>query len=284
MKKKRQVNILKASGELAPFNEIKLRRSLEKAGAEKFLIDKIIKEIFNELYEGISTAEIYRKAFEMLRSYSRPLAAKYRLKNAIMDLGPSGFPFEKYVSELLQSQGFNTITNQFVQGKCVTHEVDVIATTNGDINYIECKYHNQRGLVCDVKVPLYIHSRFMDLKERQSLLKENEGKVFRGWVVTNTKFSEDAVKYGLCSGLELIGWDFPTGRSLRQMIDITGLYPITCITSLSQREKQALLDENIVLTKELQNNRELLLQIGMKPNRLKTVLDEAQNLCTINTI
>lgn len=284
MKRKKPVNILKASGELAPFNETKLRRSLERSGAEKFLADKIIKEISGELYEGISTGEIYRKAFEMLRSYSRPLAAKYRLKNAIMDLGPSGFPFEKYVSELLQSQGFTTVTNQFVQGKCVTHEVDVIATTNGDINYIECKYHNQRGLVCDVKVPLYIHSRFMDLKERQSLLRENQEKIFRGWVVTNTKFSEDAIKYGLCSGLELIGWDFPTGRSLRQMIDITGLHPITCLTSLSQREKQQLLDEKIVLCRELQNNSALLAQIGVKHNRLKTVLDEAQNLSTVNTI
>jgi hypothetical protein len=284
MKKRKQINIVKASGEVAPFDEVKLRRSLERAGAEKILADKIIKEISVQLYEGISTGEIYRKAFDMLRSYSRPLAAKYRLKNAIMDLGPSGFPFEKYVSELLKSQGFETITNQFVQGKCVTHEVDVIATANGDINYIECKYHNQRGLVCDVKVPLYIHSRFMDLKERQSLLKENQEKIFRGWVVTNTKFSEDAVKYGLCSGLELIGWDFPTGRSLRQMIDITGLHPITCLTSLSQREKQLLLDDKVVLCRELQNNSALLVQIGIKHNRLKTVLDEAQNLCTVNTI
>ncbi len=283
MKKRKQVTIVKASGQLAPFNEEKLRHSLERAGAEKFLANQIIREISGQLYEGISTGEIYRKAFDMLRTFSRPLAAKYRLKNAIMDLGPSGFPFERYVSELLKSQGFTTVTNQFVQGKCVTHEVDVIATANGNINYIECKYHNQRGIVCDVKVPLYIHSRFMDLKERQSLLKENQDKIFRGWVVTNTKFSEDAVKYGLCSNLELIGWDFPTGRSLRQMIDITGLHPVTCLTSLSQREKQQLLEQGIVLCRELQNNGNLLAQMGIKPNRLKTVLNEAQSLCTVNT-
>lgn len=284
MKKRKQINIIKASGQVAPFEEAKLRRSLERAGAEKFLADKIIKEISGQLYEGISTGEIYRKAFDMLRAFSRPLAAKYRLKNAIMDLGPSGFPFEKYVSELLKSQGFSTITNQFVQGKCVTHEVDVIATTNGDINYIECKFHNQRGLVCDVKVPLYIHARFNDLKERQSLLKETRNKIFRGWVFTNTKFSEDAVKYGLCCGLELIGWDFPTGRSLRQMIDITGLHPVTCLTSLTQREKQTLLDEKVVLCKELQTNHALLTNLGIKQSRLNNILDEAKNLCSGGSI
>lgn len=279
MKKKKPVNILKASGNLVPFNENKLKRSLLRAGAEDFLAEKILREISGELYEGISTNEIYRKAFDMLRSYSRPLAAKYRLKNAIMDLGPSGFPFEKYVSELFRSQGFETVTNRFVQGKCITHEVDVLATTNGTVHFMECKFHNQRGYVCDVKVPLYIQSRFLDLKEQQSILRENTGKQFKGWVVTNTKFSDDAIKYGLCCGLELVGWDFPTGRSLREMIDITGLHPITCLTSLTQREKQSLLDKGIVLCRDIQLNTALLDEAGVKSARKNMALMEAKSLC-----
>ncbi len=282
MKKRQAISILKSSGELVPFDENKLHRSLTRAGSDKVLANRIIREISAQLYEGMPTGEIYRKAFAMLRSFARPMAAKYRLKTAIMELGPTGFPFEKYVAALLQSQGFETITNQVLEGRCVTHEVDVLATVNDNIHFIECKFHNLRGLVCDVKVPLYIHSRFLDLKEKQSLLKENKGKTFKGWVVTNTSFSEDAIKYGLCSGLELMGWDFPAGQSLRELIDTTGLHPITCLTALTQREKKLLLEDKVVLCHDLLKDPSILDKIGVKSNRRKTVLAEAKTLCQMD--
>jgi len=282
MKRKQPILIRKSSGELAPFDENKLSRSLTRAGADKVFVQRILQEISAQLYEGISTGEIYRKAFNMLRSFARPMAAKYRLKRALMELGPTGFPFEKYVAALLKSQGFETINNQVLEGKCVTHEVDVLATVNHTIHFIECKFHNERNLVCDVKIPLYVHSRFLDLKERQSQLKGNEDKTFKGWVVTNTKFSDDAIKYGLCSGLELIGWDFPAGQSLRDLIATTGLHPITSLTSLTQREKKLLLDDKVILCQELVSDPTIIDKLGVKSNRRKTVLAEAKSLCEVN--
>lgn len=277
--KKKGLIVQKASGELVPFDEYKLKRSLQRSGADDLLVKEISRQLSGELYPGISTGEIYRKAFALLRSSSRPLAARYRLKNAIMELGPSGFPFEKYFAELLKNQGVAVRTNIFLEGTCVSHEVDVLAETDGTVHFIECKFHNDRGLVTDVKVPLYIHSRFRDIESRQKNEAEFKGRVLKGWVVTNTKFSEDAVKYGLCAALELVGWDFPKGRSLRDIIDITGLYPVTCLTTITQREKQWLLEKGIVLCRQFLEDTSLLQAAGIKGNRVRSVQIELQNVC-----
>lgn len=274
--------VLKASGELVTFDEKKLNHSLIRAGADAKVALQILQAITELLYDGISTREIYRKAFDMLRSYRRPVAAKYKLKNAIMELGPSGFPFERYFSELLSQQGYTVQINQILDGACVTHEVDVIAIADNTIHYIECKFHNNRGMVTDIKVPLYIHARFNDLKSKQGKVALNGDKLFTGWVATNTKFSTDAIKYGNCAGLKLTGWDYPAGNSLREMIDATGLHPVTCLTTLTSHEKKLLLEQNMVLCKDLLHNSAILDNIGLKQNRLKAAIDEVTSLCGLN--
>lgn len=274
------IHVLKSSGELAPFDESKLKKSLQKSGASQATSEKIISEIQNGLYEGISTYKIYHKAFDLLRAESKPAAAKYKLKNAIMELGPSGYPFEKYFAELLGAQGYKVKTNLVLDGKCVTHEVDVQAEAEDIIHFIECKFHNSRGYITDVKIPLYIHSRFIDLRDKQSMLPQNNNKHFKGWVVTNTKFSTDAIQYGQCAGLELIAWDFPEGKGIRDMIEKTGLHPITCLTSLTNNEKQTLLNEKVIVCKDLIKNASVLENMGVKPNRLKNILAEAGELCS----
>ncbi len=152
----KKVLITKASGDIAEFSEEKLRTSLRRAGADDEQINKISSEIAGKLFKGISTKKIYRIAFGLLKDSSRHVAAKYHLKTAIMELGPSGYPFEKYISEILRYQGYSTIVGEIVQGKCVQHEIDVIAKIDNKQIMIECKYHNQQGIFCDVKVPLYI--------------------------------------------------------------------------------------------------------------------------------
>ena len=68
-----------------------------------------------------------------------------------------------------------------------------------------------------------------------------------GWVVTNTRFTEDALQYGNCCGLYLLSWDYPKNDGLKDRIDRLGLYPITVSTLLTNREKQFLLSRDIVL-------------------------------------
>ncbi|MFI5203149.1 MAG: restriction endonuclease [Flavobacteriales bacterium] len=274
---KNNLTITKASGEKSVFSEKKLRNSLQRAGATHNQIGLIIDEINKKLYEGISTKKIYQWAFALLRENSRHLAARYHLKRGIMELGPSGFSFEKFVGEILKYQGYTITVGEVVSGKCVTHEIDVLAKKNQHQFLIECKYHNQPGTFSDVKVPLYIQSRFLDVLEEWK--KKDPAKTYQGWVVTNTRFSNDAIQYGTCAGLHLMGWDYPVKGSLKDQIDELGLYPITCLTSLTRVEKQRLLDKNIVLCIDLKKNESLLADIISKRARIAVILKEVEQLC-----
>jgi hypothetical protein len=274
--------ITTSTGQKVHFDDDRLRSSLRRVGAKPELIEHIVQQVKPLLYEGINTHKIYGIAFKLLRDASRPTAAKYSLKKALMELGPSGFPFEVYFSQLLAEEGYTVKTDQVIKGHCVTHEVDIIAEKDNTIHYIECKYHNSRGIVADVKVPLYIRSRVNDIIEYQKGQKENAGKQFNGWVVTNTRFTTDAIQYAQCSGLELVSWDYPeNNKSLKKRVDETCLYPITCLTTLTSAEKQLLLNQKIVLCRTLNKNEKLLSSIGIKPNRMQAVLSECALLTTM---
>jgi Holliday junction resolvase len=277
--KHRELFIIKASGERAAFDAEKLRHSLERAGAGDDAIARILAETDDVLYSGITTKEIYKRAYSLLRKTSAPLAAKYKLKKAIQELGPSGYPFEKYVAEVLKYQGYQVKVGQIVQGHCVQHEVDVIAEKADRHFMIECKFHSDDGRKCDVKIPLYIHSRFLDVEKAWKKQPGHSTKFHQGWVVTNTRFTTDAIRYGTCAGMYLMGWDFPKKGNLKERIEIAGLHPLTCLATLAKREKQQLLDRKIVLCKEICNDEKLLEAAGVSPRRIGKVMKEARQLC-----
>ncbi len=275
----KEISITKSNGDRVPYSEEKITRSLKSAGASIEQIEKILGQVKNHLQEGTTTKKIYRLAFNMLREGSRHLAARYHLKKAIMELGPSGFPFEIFFAEILNYQGYTTRVGEILKGKCITHEVDVIAEKDNSFFMVECKYHNQSGKFSDVQVPLYIQSRFKDLEAQWLNDPSHKNKTHKGWVVTNTRFSIDAINYGTCIGLNLLSWDFPLNASLKTLIDSLGLYPITCLTSLTRVEKQRLLDRKVVLCKEILNNKHLLEISGVKNTRVHSVMKEAEQLC-----
>ncbi|UKJ06725.1 restriction endonuclease [Solitalea lacus] len=271
--------IEKASGEIVPFSAQKLGLSLKRAGASDAEINAIVDKVSSQLVNGSTTKEIYNIAFKLLKKQTNYTSAKYNLKQAIMQLGPSGFPFEKFLAELLKFQGFKTDLNVIIKGHCVNHEIDIIAEKDDKLFMIECKFHNQPGYICDVKIPLYIHSRFKDVEDQWERGLNYKTKFNRGWVVTNTKFSSDAIEYGKCAGLYLLGWDYPQNESLRELIDKEGLYPVTCLTTLAGAEKTKLLEQGVILCKEICVDPSLLTKIGISRGRLQKILNESRGIC-----
>lgn len=270
--------IRKADGELQVFSSKKLANSLRRTGATDYLIEEIVKDIESWLEEGTTTRKIYSRAFTLLRRKKRSLAARYSLKKAIMELGPTGFPFEHFMGHIFQSRGLQVETGQTLQGKCVTHEVDVVATGEKEQHLVECKYYNSQGKYASVQVPLYIRSRVNDLISIRELMPEYEGFVFYGWIATNTRFTSDAMNYGLCSGLKLISWDYPNGESIKAIVERENLFPITTLTQLTKAEKQLLMSKGIVLCKELKENPKLLDFLNLKENRLLGLKEEIKDL------
>lgn len=271
-----QIPVIKKSGESVPFNPEKLRRSLLKAGAGKQDIEEINREILTILKPGISTSEIYRKAYKMLRTREHGVAARYRLKEAIFELGPTGYPFEKFVGALLRFQGYRVKTGVIVEGLCVQHEVDVVASSGNETIMAECKFHSDPGRKSDVKVPLYIDSRFRDIRKRRE--RDGNKSLFHAWLVTNSRFTGDALDYGTCSGLKLISWDYPQSGSLRQRIDLAGLFPVTCLGTLTRGQKKKILEQDVVLCRELLGNNAVLEKSGIDMRRKSMVLKEVRSL------
>ena len=271
--------IKKNSGEYEAFDVNKLINSLRRSRADEDIIQDIARKVQEQIEEGMTTKKIYQLAFKMLKRKSRVSASKYKLKKALMELGPTGFPFEKLVGKLLAHEGFSTQVGVIVQGNCVQHEVDVIAQKGNKHYMIECKYHSDQGRFCNVKIPLYIHSRFLDVEKQWKHQKGHEAKLHKGGVYTNTRFTTDAIQYGKCVGMLMTSWDYPRGNGLKDRIDKSGLHPLTALTTLTKAEKTKLLDEGIVLCKELHESPKLLEQMGISKLRQNKILEDSRELC-----
>jgi len=278
MDTKESIDIIKSSGQKMKFSLDKLRNSLKHSGANHELVEEIVSKVYDELFEGITSNEIYNRAYSLLKKNKSVFASKYKLKKAIYELGPTGFPFERFIAAILQFSGYEVDVDIILNGACVTHEIDVIAEKNGSATLIECKFHNEEGRNCNVKIPLYIHSRYNDVKAYWITNKNNK-PLNKGWVVTNTRFTEDALTYGKCADLYLLSWDFPKDDGLKDRIDRLGLYPITVSSLLSKREKQFLLSRNVVLCRQLIKDKFYLDHLGISTERKSKILDEISQLC-----
>ena len=271
------VLVRKADGEEEAFDPAKLEHSLQLSGASSTMRARVLAHIIQELRPGMTTEEIYRHAFEILqREEAPPVAARYSIKRAVFALGPSGFPFEQFLAEVLRAHGWNARTGVTLNGRCAPHEVDVFAEKGGKRIGIEAKFHNDAGGKTDIKDALYVHARYEDLRATP----EASSRVDEGWLVTNTRFTRNAIRYAQCSNLTLIGWDYPHGRGLLALIEEKKVHPLTCLTTLSEGEKRRLLEQKVVLCKHV-SAPHLLRDFGVKPDRISGVLDEARQLCGI---
>lgn len=277
------ISVKKASGEYQNFSSEKLENSLRRSGAAEEVISLILRNIMAWLYDGATTKEIYKKAFGLLKLQQRAFAARYSLKKAIMELGPTGYPFEQFIGRLMEFKGFETEVGIIVQGHCVNHEVDVLATNKKQQLIVECKFYNSQGKFANVKVPLYIHSRFRDIVQHRKNIDEFMGFSFEPWIVTNTRFSSDAIQYGVCAGIQMLSWDYPQGNSLKDIIEKNGIFPVTAITGLNKEHKQSLLNNGIALCRQINENPKLIDGLGLKEVNKQKVLVEVNDLCVSNS-
>ena len=274
------ITVRKSSGELEQFSFHKLRKSLQRSGALDNEIESIIETIQNEVYNEITSKEIYKKAYSLLKKINKVYASKYSLKRAIFDLGPTGYPFERLVSALLKQKGYKTQVSVILNGECVTHEIDVLAEKDGNVYAIECKFHTSDNVVSNVKIPLYINSRFLDI-QKQWNDSNKKTHLKQGWLVTNTRFTSDAIDYAKCVGLTLLSWNYPKDNGISKNIDTYRLYPITTLTSLTKREKKLLIEKDIILTQELLKSLNCLQDIHVPPERILKIKTEVQKLCNL---
>src|SRR3989344_252185 len=274
--------IVKADGTKETFDPARVVMSLERAGAGGSVARNISEAISDTVAPGTSSKEIYTRAFSLLRRETRPVAARYALRRALLELGPTGHPFEDFVSRLFKAEGWQVETRKIIKGKCVAHEVDLYASHPHANEYLaaELKYHNDPGYKTDLKIALYVKSRFDDIFSCDR--KVRECPIDRGLLVTNTKFTSEAIAYAECSGVELLGWGYPTDNTLFMRMSRAKVYPITAVTRLSRAEKRLLIDRGIIAVDEIMRDRRALDSLHLSSERVGELLAEAEGLLALN--
>ena len=267
MNNRKTVFIIKANGEKVPFNPHKVIVTCKRAGANRKLAKRISEEVSSKIHDGMRTREVYRLVIGLLSQFETGGATshRYRLKEAIMKLGPAGFFFENYVSRILEDQGYqiNSI-RKTMQGRCVKHELDIVVyhPEFKQKSFVECKYHNYLGVVTGLKESLYTHARFLDLKD-----------LFDGeMLVCNTRVSREVITYASCVGQHVVSWRYPPNKSLEKMIQDKGLYPIT-ILPLTKNELFSISKNNIMVAKDLLSidKNQLSVKTGISLERIKKI-------------
>ncbi len=275
-----RIYITKANGERELFDNRKLKNSLQRAGASPKAIATVANRIVAEIKDGMSTAEIYRRAFDLLNRFEKGTASRYSLRRAVMELGPSGFPFEHFVGAIFKAMGFAVCVGRTIKGLCVAHEIDIIARDNQRFIMGEVKFHNKQGIKSDLKVVLYVKERFDDIEKGEFYRNIDQDLKKEKWLITNTKFTTKAIHYGQCgAGMILVSWNYPEQGNLYQLIEKAGLYPLTCLETLNQYDKKLFLNKNIVLCRDLTKGGERLFNLaGISAQKRKKVLKEIGGL------
>ncbi len=273
--------IIKADGSKEAFDPVRLAISLRRAGAGEHTAERIAEAITATVVQGATSREVYSRAFALLRKETRPVAARYALRRALLELGPTGHPFEDFVSHLFRAEGWQVETRKIIRGKCVSHEVDLYASHPEEKMYLaaELKYHNDPGYKTDLKIALYVKSRFDDIFACDPVIRACP--INRGLLVTNTKFTSEAIAYAECAGVELLGWSYPMSDSLFMRMSRAMVYPITTVTGLSHAEKNMLVERGVIAVDEILKDRRLLDPLHLSSERVGELLAEVEGLLAL---
>jgi ATP cone domain len=272
------LSITKADGTSEYFKVEKLRRSLRRAGASPEEVNNIVAKIMSEVFDGIQTQEIYRRAFTLLRESELPTAARYSLRRALFGLGPTGFPFERFIARLFASDGYKTQTGIILEGHCAPHEIDIAAYTDTHSFVGEAKFHSRPGVKTDLQVAMYSYARLLDLKGA-TICNDSICGVQEFWLITNTKFTSTAEHYGECAGIKMLSWDYPRNNNLHDRIQRAQVYPITVLQSLTSAQIATLIARDAIVCKDIIDNPSILRHLHLSTSKHERVLQEATEIC-----
>jgi CRISPR/Cas system-associated exonuclease Cas4 (RecB family) len=272
------MEVTKKTGEKEKYDPKKLCGSMERAGVPRELAQKICIEIEGELEPQVTTTKIFRETLRYLLKEDMELSARYSLRRAVDDLGPTGFLFEQYVEALLQAYGYDTKRNSIIKGECVQHEVDIFAKKAGINFLVEAKYRNEHNIKTHIDQVMYADARLMDIQRRQEQEGSKENYIM--WVITNTKFTQSAITYGNCREVKLVGWNYPRKENFEFMITKKKMYPVTVLPSLTRAARDAFTEKNLILAQDIlpYNPKQLQKDFSLSEKLAVKLTKEAQVL------
>jgi hypothetical protein len=241
--------VIKADGTKQLFEKEKIVRTCLRMGASQEVAEAVAEKIERKAHEGIKSKQILNMIFRHLARYHEEVRSHIDLRRALGLMRPKP-DFEQFVQILLREHGYEVTPNLIVRGKCVEHEIDVIAKKDGKTYAVEVKHHFNHHSLTGLDVSRIARAIFEDVTEGFEL-GLNSTNLDKAVVICNTKYSDHAKRYGECRGIEQIGWNYPAQHGLEQMIEEKKLYPITYLKSLDANLGRKLAGEGIILLKQL---------------------------------
>lgn len=269
------MKILKWNGKRVDYEPSKIRRSLKRAGAKPDVIDHVLKKVRKHLKTNMTTKEVYAFVKMALKEENAHIAHRYDLRRALGKLGPAGFKFEKYVASILAAYDYDTeIPPKEFKGKCIYHEVDVVAKKGAKTIMIEAKFRNDFRDYVKLKDTMATWARYEDLVEGNQIHPSKTPRFDEVWIVSNGNISRRSRKWGVCKGMRIIGWHYPEKNNLAQMVDKSALYPITALDNISRRELDAFSDHGLMLCREVadSDSEKLAHTLGLNPKRASNIV------------
>jgi ATP cone domain/Restriction endonuclease len=241
--------VTKADGSRQQFDRNKIVATCMRMGATRNEAEQIAGKIESRVYDGMSTAKVLQMIFQFIRRFKPQANRLYDLRRGL-SLMSSKPEFERFVQVLLANVGFDVDPNRVLRGKCIEHEVDAIARKNGVTYFVEAKHHYNYHAYTGLDESRIARALLEDVTEGFNL-GLTELKVDKAMIVTNTKYSEQAVQYGACRNILQIGWSTPIDLGLRDIIQARNLYPLSCIKGLKTDARVQLVDSDIILISQL---------------------------------
>ncbi len=271
--------IIKSRGAHVAFDAERVRQSVRRACGAAVDVDAVVAEVVQAVRTGMTTKDVYAAVQHALTRRAPAAACRYGLRDALLQLGPAGYYFEKYLASLLARTGYVTELPEELQGACVKHEVDVVARKDGRQYAIEAKFRNSIGDVVHLKDVLASYARYLDLLDGAALQLCPRFNAF--WIMTNGKFSDRAAAYGAHKGMPLIGWNHPDhATGLAGMIDRSGLYPVT-VLGITKAELGAFANAGMMTCDDLTKHEsvDIAHRAGISQSRAEELIELAAAVC-----
>jgi Holliday junction resolvase-like predicted endonuclease len=271
-----QFYVTKADGSRQLFDREKVAKTCLRMGVNRRIAYEVADEVEARLYDGMLTSKVLKLIFRLLQKRTPTIRHFLDLRKGL-SLMVSKPEFEKFVQILLVHQGFQVSPNRVVIGKCVGHEVDAIAKKDSITYFVEAKHHSNYHTPTGLDESRIARAVLEDVTEGFALGK-NDVKIDRAMIVTNTRYSEHAKRYGKCRDILQIGWSSPKMLALQNMIEEKKLYPLSCIKGLNSEIKMKLVISGIVLMKQLveENPSKIAKNTGISRKIIQRIIKKAK--------
>lgn len=103
-------------------------------------------------------------------------------------------------------------------------------------------------------------------------------KIDKAMIVTNTRYSDQAVQYGNCRNILQIGWSSPIDNGLQSMIEGMNLLPLSCLRGLGMDARVKLALSGIVLFEQLieEDTMELAKITGLPREFIRSIKEKIE--------